>query len=287
MFLHIPKTGGSTVTEHLRRQARGGQGWAHTTITTDRTWPDVLARMRRQTSRPKLIVVHHVEASGALADPALQAAVIAPLRCLLRERACHLVLTTLLRDASARASSAAFYHRVPHAEYSGWIGEHATDGAVSFILHNRVRLRRRNQTIQMTRTDLQRATMALANFDSVGRTEELDAFLAHLDALLGWKSPHPHPRDGGPAHGAAASTPPKVNTTPERQKYALTSAERAWTANRTTLDAQLVASLCEPLQPPPATLPSGACPLRRAAMLAASRENSTAARDRCHVREVS
>ena len=80
----------------------------------------------------------------------------------------------------------------------------------------------------------------LSAFDAVGRTEELGTFLAYLHALLA----------DGSAAGASAAEPAnstsdrRVNDTPERQKYDLTSEERALTYTRTALDAQLYESLC-------------------------------------------
>ena len=72
--------------------------------------------------------------------------------------------------------SAAFYNHVPQAMYRSWVAEHSSNGMVSFLLHNRLRLRRRNHTLPMNDQSLQRAQAFLATFDAVGRTEDLSAF---------------------------------------------------------------------------------------------------------------
>ena len=237
-FLHIPKTGGSSVTRHLQQHSLGVQGWSHTTITTTHTWSKVLERIRRQHGRPKLVVIQHVEAPVAWADPILQRNVIGPLSCLLRAQGCRLIRTTVLRNASERATSAAFYNRIVSTQYSDWIGEHATDGIISFLLYNRMRHRIQNQTMRVTRVELRRAQLSLAEFDAIGRTEELDTFIDHLDALLGWR------QLPLASTVAIASLEAHVNLTPELVKYQLSLEQQAWTSVRTSLDAELAARLC-------------------------------------------
>lgn len=238
--------------------------WSTLTVIDAReTWQTILDRTRQQmaaslTARPRLIIVHHVDATTPFTAPALEADVLEPLDCLLRSRGCRLVRTTLLRDAAERATSAAFYHRVPQDQYRNWIGEHAANSMVAFILNNRMRARRHNRTLPMTTADLQQARRALANFDAIGRTEELDAFLEYLSRLLDWNRRSQETvvsRTNSsslqsirttrtiPSHGSK-EVQVKSNETPQQQKYALTREEVAWTRNHTRLDDELIRSLC-------------------------------------------
>jgi hypothetical protein len=229
-YLHIPKTGGSSVTQFLQRHTVGGRGWSLRTINAQYTWSHVLEQIQQQQSRPKMVVVHHVDAGTAISDPRLLADVLEPLDCHLRKRGCRLVRATVLRDAVARATSAAFFNGVPHDLYAKWIAEHAADGTIAFLLANRMKV---GGDHRVTSGHLQIALRALARFEAVGRTEELGAFLAHISRLLGWPS--------------ALSDPdnvPSANPTPSTRRYELSHEEYEWTSNHTMLDAQLVASLC-------------------------------------------
>ena len=190
------------------------------------------------------MVIHHVEATEAWADEILHTKVFGPLDCILRSRGCSLVRTTLLRNAVARAASAAFYNRAPHESYSAWVGEHATNSMVSFILHNRMRMRQHNRTVHMAMADLQQAMHVLAEFDAIGRTEELNLFMKHVDVLLGGVANAS--TDVPPSEGQSLT---HANLTPASQKYELTMEEREWTANRTILDGMLVDSICERQMP--------------------------------------
>lgn len=245
MYLHIPKTGGSSVAQSLLQHSTGGRGWWQASVTGNSTWSSIVAKLRQRT-RPKQIIIHHVDSPTALSSVAQ---LIKPLDCWLRSQHCRLVLTTTLRDAATRATSAAYYNRVPHESYSAWVGEHARDGMLSFILHNRVRASHvPNSTTVMSRPDLVHAESLLSEFDAVGRTEDMAAFLAYLQSLL----------VGGitnatPAAAAGAFGSRRVNDTPEKQKYELTADERAWTYELTALDAHLYSSFCSEAQQP------GAC----------------------------
>ena len=111
-----------------------------------------------------------------------------------------------------------------------WVQEHATNGMTTFLVHNRMRRRRHNRTVALADADFERALAALAEFDVVGRTEQLDEFLRAVAARMRWTPP---------AATAAA------NPTPRAQRHDLSEEERAWVHNRTALDAELVSSLCE------------------------------------------
>lgn len=241
VYLHVPKTGGTAVTQFLHQQATGGRNsWWSTTVNEQNTWASIVARMQQQ-QRPRQIVIHHVDTHVALSNATLQRAFIKPLECWLRGKGCRLVITTTLREAASRATSAAFYNRVPHERYSEWVAEHASNGMTSFLLYNRLRLRRQNRTLPMTKQSLGHAEAFLSGMHAVGRTEELTAYLAYMHHLL----------NGNSSSSALSSQVSRENATPERFKYGLTAEEQAWTRERTMLDQQLYESFC-----------SDACPMR-------------------------
>jgi hypothetical protein len=233
-FLHVPKTGGSTVEKELRHLT-ASTGWSHATITANRTWAHLLQQMRAAQSAalPKMVVIHHVESRVAMLDPGFKRDILRPLACVLRAKGCQLLQATVLRNVSARAVSAAFYNRVPRERFADWVGEHATDGMISFLLHNRMRLRRFNRTVPMTSEDLRRAQAGIAEFDVVGRTEELKAFLTYVYSLLG-------------AQPRTDASVDSVNPTPAAHKYELSREQAAWTRERTMLDAEMVRTACDP-----------------------------------------
>ena len=235
VYLHVPKCGGSTVTRFLQQHASGGtHGWWQSSVTPETPWDSILHRLHHL-RRPRQIVIHHVDAPTSLANRTFFASVIEPLKCHLRSLGCRLVLTSVLRNASTRATSAAFYNRVPRQLYSPWIAEHARDSMVSYVLHNRVRLRRHNRTIPMKTSDLLQAQSFLERFDAIGRTEELGRFLSYLTTLL-------HGRKEESADREHRST--TINRTPEQNKYQLTAIEKEWTRRHTRLDEQLFNSFC-------------------------------------------
>jgi len=241
-FLHVPKSAGSTVTRHLQQITRGvpSNGWSELTISTEanHTWPDVL-QLAREQKHPRWIVIHHVDAAppGMLSE-AFRKNILVPLECTLRAKGCRLLRATVLRNAHERASSAAFYNKVPHCNYSSWVAEHATDGILSFVLHNRLRLRRHNETHRMTSEDLLQAQEALGEFDIVGRSEQLGTFLQAIDMLL----PARLTTSSGMQPLALAA---RENPTPSAQKYELTNEEQAFTMARTVLDQELVSTACD------------------------------------------
>ena len=238
VYFHIPKTGGSTVSQFLLRHSTGGRSWWQASVTPNSTWDAIATRLRRR-ARPKQIIIHHVDSPTAIINEALLRTVVRPLDCWLRSQGCRLVLTTTLREAEARAASAAYYNRVPHAGYATWVAEHARDAMVTFVLHNRVRLRKLpNRTAaQMGDLELQKALRLLSGFDAVGRTEEMHVFLGYLRALLGGVA-------NAPAGQQGLASADRINDTPQQHKYELTAEERTWTARHTALDAQLYHSLC-------------------------------------------
>jgi hypothetical protein len=248
VYLHVPKTGGSAVTQFLREHVSRSEGtWWLSTVTAQRPWKAIVAHIRKQ-RRPKHIVVHHVEATTSLSNASLNHALLAPLQCWLASKGCQLIRTTTLREASARAMSAAFYNHVPQAMYRSWVAEHSSNGMVSFLLHNRLRLRRRNLTLPMNDQSLQRAQAFLATFDAVGRTEDLSAFIRYIHGHLGNSS------SSTSQLSRQQSANLHENVTPERFKYILSPGEREWTQERSALDRLLYESLCNE---------TGRCPLPR------------------------
>jgi|EP00908_Phaeocystis_cordata_P008945 hypothetical protein len=78
--------------------------------------------------------------------------------------------------------------------------------------------------------DLRRAKELLSHFELVGHTEELPAFIEASRAVLGWP----------PLTEALTAK----NSAPAPNRYPLSAAERAWTAEHTSLDASLVNHFC-------------------------------------------
>ena len=115
--------------------------WQHVTVSAETPWSAVLARAREQ-KLPRLVVVQHVESPKSLVA---SAADLRELQCALRAAGCTLLRATTLRDAAARAASAAFYNRAPRAKFGRWVQEHATNGMTTFLVHNRMRRRRHNR----------------------------------------------------------------------------------------------------------------------------------------------
>ena len=233
-FLHVPKTGGSPVGRGLHDLA-SSQGWELARITLNNTWLNVLDKLRRQPQRhrPRWVIIHHVQGSQGMLDPSIQEQVLQPLGCELQARGCALVRTTVLRNASDRAASAAFYNNIPQEHFKDWVAEHASNGMISFLLHNRLRFRRGNHTWPMTSTDLQIASQGLGRFQIIGRTEQMAAFLERLCMLFG-KALDPQL----PA--------PHMNPTPSSQKYQLTSAEVQFAQQQNLFDAKLLKAACAP-----------------------------------------
>ena len=234
VFLHVPKTGGTAVTQFLQHHARGGShGWWHATATPSTPWESILARLNGGSKRPRQIIIHHVDAQWSFSDRAFQASILAPLECKMRSLGCQLILTTLLRNASSRASSAAFYNHVPHDQFMQWVSTHAQNGMINFLLHNRMRRFRRNISLPVTSADLSQAGDLLKQFDAIGRTEEMEQYLNYFGTLI----------------RASMSTnetkPNRINRTPDKFKYELTAQEHSWTRSQTGLDATLYKSFCK------------------------------------------
>ena len=147
-FLHIPKTGGTTVRHSLQRGSHKSgwkfvgllrhrlgylndtthpAGWANATAVraggdaaedaaayvaaalNSRTWAHIRREVEGST-KPRLVVEQHTGSLGL--GEALLHAPLAELACALKRKGCRLMLATALREPLAHAQSLAFYHGI-------------------------------------------------------------------------------------------------------------------------------------------------------------------------------
>jgi len=244
LWVHVPKTGGSTVECTLLQEAAQSAGWPwvainpvlralpsnasikHAHLGFHKLWGEVL-RDLNATARPRLVVKMH---SPSRHDPDVQdwvTDVEAPLERLLHARGCFLRRATVLREAAARAKSHVFFKRVPHSSYSTAIKSDA-NGHINFLEAvfpvGGANGGRRNVSAE----DVARARKILSRFDLIGRAEELRQFMSAFAAQL----------------GVAKVPDGRCAVTPSVDKYPLTPKEEALTVRENALDAQLYRSFC-------------------------------------------
>ena len=214
-FLHVSKSGGTTVANYLGRVApQNGwkfvnlwtsddelrSGWrtgtfADSVLRNASTWTQSEqwrpAAEELQRARPR-VVVHQHHGSPGLGQSLLQ-----PLQGLkrgLRAKGCDLLLATVLREPGAHMRSMLFYIGVPAAALRPFVAN-LSDYQAKYIMHGHefgwpapftpwvVGSRAATATPAL----LQKASAALEHFDLVGRTDELQSFLAALtQRLAGW-----------------------------------------------------------------------------------------------------
>ena len=103
-YLHIAKTGGAEVVDHLQKEAAQTKwsfyNYNYWTEKGDvgRTWQSIL-NMTRDLRQPKAIVYHHHGAPG-LRDTFERE--LKPLSCALAAKGCRLVLATTVREPTTR-----------------------------------------------------------------------------------------------------------------------------------------------------------------------------------------
>ena len=145
VYVHIPKTGGTTVAQHLKTHA-AAHGWEYVVESAPTSkgedplldhranWSTIQSAVRRA-ARPRLLVFVHMSSTLAVGRSALLRQPAPPMSCALRAKGCRLVRATTLRDGLARAASAAHFRGVAHANYTSWIAAHGTNGMLRWLLY--------------------------------------------------------------------------------------------------------------------------------------------------------
>lgn len=252
-FLHIGKTGGTTISHHLEAQAetgnysyfslynRSGGGfeewseWQALSGALDGVQPRVAFQM------------HH--GMPGLAQPGnLLETHLLPMKERLRAEGCDLTLVTVLRDGPSRIKSSLAYAR--WKDYKGQLheGESILANNLSSscpFLKNKAnhetnyllrgcrsgQPREEYSDPDSERSMLPEARRALSAMDFVGRTEELDDFISRLNVLLGLPE------------GLRA---PTLNEVPEEFKQTkFTHHEERCLADTTGADQELYRDYCE------------------------------------------
>jgi hypothetical protein len=246
-FLHVPKTGGTSVRDLLKKGGRK-EDWTFVPLfrshyrqfkdhpdaqrfplTAEPSTRESEASERLNSThwrqiwraldapKPRLLVEQHTGALG-LGSHLLGRGIFANISCALRAKGCRLHLVTILREPSARALSLAHYQSVPRSGYSAFIDSNR-DGQLHYIW-NGEQYHAQNESIPRWSSMKE----ILSYFTLVGRTEELPAFTDAVCSLLGWK-------DGKLAHLNAANR--------SAGDYSLSDKELALTQRLNTGDARL------------------------------------------------
>ena len=217
-FLHIPKTGGTSVKEFLRSVAArtqwtfvelqehgplSAETWIRTTIHAART-------RDANATTPRFLVHQHGESPGL--GSALLPDLLRRLNNTLRledlaAQGCRLALTAVLREPIARTTSSLYFNGVGRHEVRAFVADQS-DRQAKFIMngvqhpsactwvHNNTKrpCTSTNHTLLASPELVHQAYATLASFDLVGRFERFDAFIAELARMLrySWESAVPH-----------------------------------------------------------------------------------------------
>ena len=208
-YLHIPKTGGTTLMRHFHAnkgrngwryanmwknpipdEERGAPGSSHqwATWNVSKEWTHVVLDELSK-PKPKLIVHTHHNMPG-LGDAYMQDAILRPMARSLRSKGCEIRFATVLREPVAEIVSLMLFRHVPQNIFLDCVEKNA-EATSKYIMYNF-----RTQWPEMYRTGLptqqegeqllQAGQDILHNFSLVGRTEQLDAFVADVNVMLGW-----------------------------------------------------------------------------------------------------
>jgi len=236
-FLHIGKTGGTTVTDHLRAKA-SATGWVFTELfDLDKGFDyqgwnatDGWHRVEREFAKPapRIIVAQHHTSPGFATTIVPQ--VLTPWRAILQAKGCRLATATVLREPVERMQSNLGYNEIPTEDFEFFISDHSNFMARYIV--NTVPYAY-GQPFDAFRDQVQflkPALWALTEMDLVGRTRELTTFLSHVDHLLGW------------SHGASGAAPQHSLAT--KHKISLSPAQIRYIRERSQVDEQLYGHYC-------------------------------------------
>lgn len=207
-FLHIGKTGGSTVSHHLQRNAEAGNYsyFSLYNVSKDRngdikTDPSPGARFEEWSEwqalsraldgeQPRVAFqMHHGMPGLALPGNLLETHLL-PMKERLRAKGCDLTLVTVLRDGPSRVKSSlaySLYHgheNLTTLPSSCPFFKNAANRETTYLLRGHQR-RPEYTDPDSERSMLPEARRALSAMDFVGRTEELDHFVSRLNVVLG------------------------------------------------------------------------------------------------------
>ena len=207
--------------------ARGNYTW-------DRALSLVEAKLDAQArvgprARPQLIFELHTEQWGTLARRDFAEGVFWPMETMLAARGCRILIATVLREAKALAKSDIFYNHVPRDELMrNLVHRHDFQSQFLFTSKNGPNCNGGFRADSCAAG----ARRLLADFDLVGRTEELPAFIDALRRLLHWPA-------------AAVLADHLSNPTPNDQKWRFNASEDRLLSQYTSEDELLYSSfLC-------------------------------------------
>ena len=249
-FLHVPKTGGTTLMSYFKQQAPR-YGWKYADMwqmkvekedarpgpihwgSWNKTakWQSVLAELAED--HPKLLVHTHHNMPG-LGNRYFVTEVLAPLAQKLAKKGCELRFATVLRDAVEHVKSAAFFGRVRNRRQMERYGPRNANPMTKYVSYNfqsqwPTGFKWFPNPDGVDEKLLASAQQILSNFSLVGRTEDLGTFVKKMNVVLGW------PED---------DTAERENTTPLANHYKLGASEITKLQEYNKLDNTLYNSFC-------------------------------------------